>query len=699
VFKRRGVLRQAHVLALRAALVDGATAPAAFAAWRRHVDFEAIDGPTFRIVPLILANVEGRVAEDPMLERMRGVYRRTWTANTMRLGQAEQAVGVLDDAGIATILLKGGAIVVRWIGDAGLREMSDVDVLVPRNRARDALAALVAAGWTGVAGDPRALGREDLDRDHGIGLRGPAGTELDLHWRALREGRACGEAEALWERSEAVALGGRRTRVLAPEDHLAHACAHGATWDADGRIDWAADAALILRGAERFDWDRLVGLAHAERLEIPIGTMLDVMAGTLGLAVPAAVPRRLLTRRPALTYRAEFRLRRREPHELGPVATAFVALQDHRRRNADLTARPLALGIPSRAREAWAVEGTPALARHAAFAALGAPAALRPRLLGGTRRRALASRELAVAGESPLHLGADGDGRGSLLAGWSFAEPHGRWTDGGEAVLAFALGDVARDDLMVRLGAESCVCEDHPRLTVDVWANDHHVASWAFAAGDAPRGALCCPVPARCLEDRETLELALAIQDPFSPLTTGRARDSRRLGLFVREVAVGAPPVADALGRALVLAAGSADERILWEGWSVPESSGCWTDGPRGSIRLRVPPFEGDGLCALLGGIRCGPGVDPGAVSVSASGTPLPARWDGEQGGAPSLAVTIPRRCMGADGSLALAVHAPGATGGAPGDPRRLGVHVATLALAPGQAVGADPASSNLVSA
>jgi hypothetical protein len=54
---------------------------------------------------------------------------------------------------------------------------------------------------------------------------------------------------------------------------------------------------------------------------------------------------------------------------------------------------------------------------------------------------------------------------------------------------------------------------------------------------------------------------------------------------------------------------------------------------------------------------------------------------------------------MGADGSLALAVHAPGATGGAPGDLRRLGVHVATLALAPGQAVGADPASSSLVSA
>jgi Uncharacterised nucleotidyltransferase len=531
---RRPSLPREHCLALRAGLLAGDEARAAFAEWRRSVDFDSTDAPTYRLLPLIYRNLGSGPRDDPVLGRMAGIYRRTWVLNTIQLREGERAIAVLTERGIPTLLLKGAAMIARWTDDPGVRMMSDIDLLVPRDRAPEAVERLAADGWRPAIDRSAPLSDADLDDEHAILLRSEGGSELDLHWRALIHGAGKASDDALWGRAEEVRLGGTGTRVLAAEDHVHHACSHATTWTATGRVDWIADSALIIRAAgASFDWSRVLELARLDRSEVPVRTLTGALGEVLGETVPANEIRKLRVRRPAIAERIEISLRRRRPHELGRAAEFFLALQDQRRQTRDLLRRPLIVAIPSFAREHWRVEGIRGVVAHLAYRALGRPRWLRRALLRRARPRDLVARDLAVLDGGSLDLRAE-DVQRSLLGGWSFAEAGGRWTDGDEATLALRTPEPA-DDLAVEVTANPLLHPDHPELEVEIWANDRYVDTWAYRLGEAASSSRRFVLPRDSLVDN-VLELAFVFRDPCRPMSLGVSDDPRRLGLFVREL-------------------------------------------------------------------------------------------------------------------------------------------------------------------
>src|SRR6476659_4505051 len=134
------------------------------------------------------------------------------------------------------MLLKGGAVAVASYVDTGVRQMEDIDVLVPRGDADRALAALVRGGWTT---DPR--GR--LRSEHAQSLQDGAAHVLDLHWFSLAQS---GDDLGFWERSVPIEVHGVPTRALGPGDQLLHVAAHGGEWGAITPVRWMADAAAVV---------------------------------------------------------------------------------------------------------------------------------------------------------------------------------------------------------------------------------------------------------------------------------------------------------------------------------------------------------------------------------------------------------------------------------------------------------------------
>jgi hypothetical protein len=348
-------------------------------------------------------------------------------------------------------------------------------------------------------------------------------------------------------------------------------------------------------------------------------------------------------------------------------------------------------GLPSFARERWAVDGIRPAARHAAFGALGRPQWLRRRLIAGTRHGSLAVRTLVPADGRALDL--TGNNHDNLLVtGWSFAEPGGRWTDGREAVLALRHGASRGDGLPVRVVATSCVNALHPDLAVDVWANDVRIARWHFHHDRPGPREHSFVIPDAALRRTGTLELAFAMDATFEPVAHDvYGSDQRRLGLFVTEVTAGAPQVPGVFERPLLLGSGAADRIVLWEGFSQPDADGVWTDGPAGRVRLRVPHGRTGALAAVFDGVACGPGVDPAAVTVAVGGRPLQTTWTANGSSGPSLSVAIPGAGVAADGSLTIDLRAPGAAAVAGDDGRRLGIRLAALRLRPSP--GDEPAT------
>ncbi len=145
-----------HRLLLHAALDEAEAAMKAWRRWRELVEFDDLDEPENRLLPLVYRNLGTQLADDPVVGRMRGVYRLTWTRNQLLASAGAEAVRELAAQGVPTLLLKGAALSLLNYRDMGVRPMADVDVLVPPAQARIAMDCLLSAGWQAGVEQPRA---------------------------------------------------------------------------------------------------------------------------------------------------------------------------------------------------------------------------------------------------------------------------------------------------------------------------------------------------------------------------------------------------------------------------------------------------------------------------------------------------------------------------------------------------------------
>lgn len=272
---------------LKAALGTDASALEHFQAWRGMIDLEAdFDRGSFRLLPLLYTNMSRFGLSDSLMGRLKGTYRRAWCEAQPRFDQARDVLSLLQEHGIDTLLTKGVPLALSYYRNETIRPMADLDIVVPKTQAREAIATLQNAGWLR---GPTARD-DDLEFHHAMQFFHPKSGELDLHWHVLLECRSPDINKAFWDRTEPLIVRGIATRQLEPTDMLFHTVIHGVRWNAEPPIRWIADAAMILRHADRpIDWERLMGLARAQKLSYRMGLGLRYLAERLAMPIPAWV--------------------------------------------------------------------------------------------------------------------------------------------------------------------------------------------------------------------------------------------------------------------------------------------------------------------------------------------------------------------------------------------------------------------------
>lgn len=296
---------ESQEILLRAALLPAPEGVAAWQAWKEQNDLVGShhDIGSFRLLPLVYKNLVAAGVDDPLLPRLKGIYRFSWCANQRLFHDAAGAVQQLQDAGIRTLVLKGAALSALHYQNRGLRPMSDVDVLVPVSQVTQAIERLRRFGWR-----TSHLVEEDFSYRHAAQLVNEDGRELDLHWHAFYE---CLQADAdddLWRRAVPLTLQDVRTLALDPGDALLHTVVHGMRWDEVPTIRWIPDAMAILKSAgDRVDWSRVLEQAGRRRLLLRFGRGLGYLHERFDAAVPDEVLTRLRAHRPAYMERMEYR--------------------------------------------------------------------------------------------------------------------------------------------------------------------------------------------------------------------------------------------------------------------------------------------------------------------------------------------------------------------------------------------------------
>jgi hypothetical protein len=209
------------------------------------------------------------------------------TALNLALGaQLSDILEVFERAGIPAVALKG-PVLAHAYGHPGVRPFGDLDVLVPRARAAEAVAALRASGYRPadqhsiVEGVHPAAGREFVlvpDRPDRVSVE----VQVDVtNWPlpvAL-------PAEALIERARPLTVGGRAVAALSAEDHVLTLAIHGTRhgWNS---LRFISDIHAV--AADGVDWTLAHQRAAAARMARMLNVGLMLADEVLGSPLPPA---------------------------------------------------------------------------------------------------------------------------------------------------------------------------------------------------------------------------------------------------------------------------------------------------------------------------------------------------------------------------------------------------------------------------
>ncbi len=256
---------------LRAALLKGSDAADAWNEWRSRVDIDDIDHldpGSYRLLPLLYHNLKSLYPEEPIMMKLKGVYRLTWYKNQLLFHVISGILRAFHHAGIETMVLKGAALTFLCYQYYGLRPMNDFDVLVRADQAMSAIRLLQKMGWKPIDFEPT---EEYVSVSYSHGFEDESGRELDLHWHIFSQCRDAYADDDFWEKAVVTTFHDAPTMVLNPTDQLLHVCVHGARWNETPPFRWVADAIMILnKSGNEIDWSRLALQAEKCRLILPL---------------------------------------------------------------------------------------------------------------------------------------------------------------------------------------------------------------------------------------------------------------------------------------------------------------------------------------------------------------------------------------------------------------------------------------------
>jgi hypothetical protein len=216
--------------------------------------------------PLLHRSLKDSVPEtDPpaeVLKRLRGDF----MLSAIRAVRTEQALlPLLADCaaeGLPVILLKGICLVATVYGDAALRPMGDVDILVEVKNIPRANNLLAKHGYAAEAG------QEGMMADHLAPYFAKNRIPIELHFTIMNEATHPGldmDTGGLFSRAHPVKFRTASAWIMATEDQVVHLCDHMAAHHlfAKGLRGLVDIARTIAAAGESFGWDIFIARAKA----------------------------------------------------------------------------------------------------------------------------------------------------------------------------------------------------------------------------------------------------------------------------------------------------------------------------------------------------------------------------------------------------------------------------------------------------
>jgi hypothetical protein len=217
-------------------------------------------------------------------------------ARNLRLyGELGRIVTILQAEQIPVIALKGLHLAQIVYDDIALRQIGDIDILVPPAQAPQAWELLMSRGYRSLPGYTADCDAQMKQHQHLPTLIKPPATPVEIHWNLTlpnkNESLDIEDIHGIWDRAKPIHLGSVMLLGLSREDLLLHLCLHssyqhffecGLRSSCD--IAWTID-----HFGAGLDWERLGHRTRDWGWERGVNLALRLAHDLMGARVPEAV--------------------------------------------------------------------------------------------------------------------------------------------------------------------------------------------------------------------------------------------------------------------------------------------------------------------------------------------------------------------------------------------------------------------------
>jgi hypothetical protein len=141
-------------LLLRAIVLDGDRAVQAWQEWCASNDVQSADDGSRALFPRLFKEADRLGVDAEHRGVLRTYYSVHWAQNQKAIARLSAALEVLEKAGVPVIALKGAPLLLFYYGNAGVRVMADIDVLIQERDLARASDVLRAHDWHSPRGLP-----------------------------------------------------------------------------------------------------------------------------------------------------------------------------------------------------------------------------------------------------------------------------------------------------------------------------------------------------------------------------------------------------------------------------------------------------------------------------------------------------------------------------------------------------------------
>jgi hypothetical protein len=231
---------------------------------------------------------ERRVSCVPDVVRLilREQYLECLAINLRINNQLQHILAEMEKAGIPVILLKGAHLGEFVYQNIGLRPMSDLDLMVPRECLMQSLQLAQKLGYQ--LSQPFNLEVELLLDHHLPALIVSQNVSLEMHWNLIDARLPLTvDEEGLWEHAQPVQVGKSKAWVLSTEDLLLHLCVHAAYQDTfNSHLRALVDINEVISANKLLDWEQVGTRALSWKAERGVFLTLYLAQKLLGTQIP-----------------------------------------------------------------------------------------------------------------------------------------------------------------------------------------------------------------------------------------------------------------------------------------------------------------------------------------------------------------------------------------------------------------------------